>query len=190
MDIPVGSLLGSNSSLSVDDDVPSFPLSTNPRGFEYTLDYATKSSAWSIERITERGGNDIALALDSKRTPHVVWAVEDAICHAWRVGAADWRIEEFVESAEPTWSMISIAIDSMDNVHVVHCYEDGLRYLFRSAAGEWDVETVDADASGPLLLYRLALVLDARGQPHIGYVAADPLSDGTRRVRYARRAGS
>jgi hypothetical protein len=74
--------------------------------------------------------------------------------------------------------MISIAIDSMDNVHVVHCYEDGLRYLFRSAAGEWDVETVDADASGPLLLYRLALVLDARGQPHIGYVAAIPLAMG------------
>ena len=182
----IGSIPGSNSYLSVDGDVPYVVLSLR-RGFQYTLYYATRGTDWTVETITKDGGENVSVAVDSQGRPHVAWAVAGAVRHAWRIGHSEWQTEEYPEVAEPTWSLVAMAIDAMDNVHIAHCYQDGLRYLVRGSSGAWNVETVDEEAMTGFPVNRLSLALDSRGQPHIGYVGANPLRCGPRLVRYAHR---
>ena len=174
------------SALAIKDGIPHIVIMKN-YGFLYSLRYVSKQPDWFIETITEDGGENVSLALDSKRRPHVAWAVDNAIRHAWRVGPGDWLVEEFGESAEPTWSLVAIAIDAQDGVHIVHCYEDGVRYLRRRKSADWQVETIDPDAHGGFPFTRIALALEERGQPHVAYVGTDESLPGNRFLRYAHR---
>jgi len=172
-----------NVAFAIQDRVPHVVFMKS-RGFQYTLRYASKGSNWFIETITEDGGEDVSLALDSKGRPHVAWAANNVIRHAWRTDGA-WRVEEFFEPAEPTWSMIAIGVDAQDNVHIAHCYEGGVRHFMRKESDDWDVETVEDKAFGVFPFNRLSMALDDRGQPHIAYIAIDEFFKENLFMRYA-----
>ena len=172
------------SALAMQGSVPHIVTMTN-HGFQYTLRYASKETGWFIETITEDGGEDVAMSLDSQGRPHVAWAVENVIRHAWR-SEEEWRTEQFSESAEPTWSIIDVAVDAQDKIHVVHVYEDGVRHLVRNGTDDWEAETVDPWAAGGGFPFNaVSMVLDDEGQPHIAYVGRDELLPRNRFLRYA-----
>jgi hypothetical protein len=181
----VGDVPRANAALTMSRYSPRVVVSAE-RAFEYTLFYAAKDTAWTVEEVTKGGGSSVATTLDSKGVLHVVWASDGAVCHAVR-SDGDWIISSYPHPAEPTWSMISCDVDDMGNVHIAHCYKAGLEHLIIRKNGGWDVEVVDPEATGPFPLYCLSLVVDSRGTPHIAYVAGDPLTPNTRRVRYAHR---
>ncbi len=179
-----GTIFAVASPLAIEGDIPHLVTMEN-RAFQYTLRYASREPNWFIETITEDGGEDVSIGLDSKGRPHVAWAVNNALRHAWR-SEGEWQVEEFFESAEPTWSILAIAVDAQDNVHIAHCHEAGMRYLVRRETGGWDVEIVDdAAGGGGFPFNRVSMALDARGRPHLVYIGYDEVLRGTRYIRYA-----
>lgn len=176
---------GTHSALVVDNATPHIAIS-NSVAFQYTVQYATKSrDTWHIETVSHDGGEVVAIALDSTGVPHLAWAAAGVVCHAWRVGHDEWRVEEIPEPAEPTWSLIGIAIDAEDTIHIASVYDAGLRHLVCEEPGRWDPETVDEDAIGATPMCGLGMALDRHGTVYIGYVAHDPDLPGSRMVKVA-----
>lgn len=101
-----------------------------------------------------------------------------AVGNAYSQGLHDWEIT-LVDGSRCSWP--SLVLNATGRAHIsylVNCnYNCELRYAYESGTG-WQVETVDH--SGISAGFDTSLALDAIGQPHIAYVAADEL-------RYAYR---
>ena len=149
--------------------------------------YARKAAAWFIETITDRGGGeDVSFALDSSGSPHVAWLTENGIRYARRVHSGEWLLEDFFDSVDPSWGIISLRVDAKDTVHILYSTDDTMKYLVQND-GTWVVETVDHGTWGLVSGFRASLTLDVRGRAHVCYVGTGGPFD-TEHVRILKYA--
>jgi hypothetical protein len=142
------------------------------------------SGTWTIEEVDERGGTELALAVDSQGRPHISYDDEgEVLTHAMR-DAAGWHLT-IVDPGAPTARATSIAIDAQDRPHISYyqVFNRGwnddptrghLHYATQTSDGQWVVEVVDMQGRHAESVIRV----DSQDRPHVAFLhVADQMVD-------------
>ena len=115
-------------------------------------------SGWAIQRITDAHALGPILSrnlcLDSAGQPHIAYAIDSEIYHAWRTEAG-WQRERVPGAS----GAACLVLDRYDNPHVVA----GSCYAYRDASG-WHSETVEG-------MQAESLAVDDMGRVHVVYTS-------------------
>jgi len=130
------------------------------------------SGTWERETVDSEGKagcfSSLALEPTYPYTPHISYAANDDLKHAWLSGTT-W-LSEPVDSGEYGLRSTSLALDSSGNPHIG--YQDfaklDLKHAWLSGT-TWLTETVDREGN---VGYSTSLALDSSGNPYISYYDA------------------
>jgi hypothetical protein len=163
------------------------------RATGYVMFARRQGKAWRTEAVEAAvtaniTGGQASLAFDPQSVPHLAYVyiagTHFKLHHAWKTSATTWATEA-VDSTKDVSGVPAIACDASGNISIAYQERSGLDLKFaRKAAGVWTVDPV-VDATGNAGV-AASIVLDALGDPHIGYAT----TVAPRQVRYAHKTAS
>jgi len=179
---------------ATEDTATDFEGDERPHGaaVDRGADEAQASVRWIVEEVplvSDVSPDQLSVAFDQYDRPHVAYEDDSvrSIDRTWWDGSA-WKHETIAPLSYETFGNPSIGVASHGSLYI--SYNDSQDYgstitleLATNDGETWETQSVDSSTGSGS-----SLVLDDDGNPHISYVAGDPVSDAT--LKCAHWSGS